>query len=206
MNEFITVTDVVEHAFCPKFTYYGHVLGLEQFEEKRGTVQSGKKMHKRHEETNAFYIPHGLRGKKIIGLKLYSKKLGLVGKIDEAIESENEITIIERKYSDHITLGDTLKVQLGLLAMLLEENLAKPVKIGIIVFTKERREAVTVIIDNSIREKALSMLDGVKEIIKTGKSPKSNFDGRCLNCCYRKVCPIGSLKITEQVSNTTNTA
>ncbi len=170
---------------------------MEQFEEKRGTVQAGKKMHKKHEETNASYIPHGLSGKKIIGLKLYSNRLGLVGKIDEAIESEKEITIIEHKYSDLISIGNTLKVQLGLLAILLEENLSKPVKTGIVVFTKKRREAVPVIIDDSIRKKALSMLDEVKEIIKTGKSPKSNFDGRCLNCCYRKVCPVGSLKIDE---------
>jgi CRISPR-associated exonuclease Cas4 len=170
---------------------------LEQFEEKRGTVQAGKKMHKRHEETNLSYIPYGLSGKKIIGLKLYSSRLGLVGKIDEAIESENEITLIEHKYSDRINLGDTLKIQLGLLAMLLEENLAKPVKTGIIIFTKEKREVVTVIINESIRKKALDMLDKVKQVIKTGKSPKSNFDGRCLNCCYRRVCPIGSLKIDE---------
>jgi CRISPR/Cas system-associated exonuclease Cas4 (RecB family) len=86
---------------------------------------------------------------------------------------------------------------LGLLAILLEENLAKPVKTGIVVFTKEKREVVTVIIDESIREKALDMLDKVKHVIKTGKSPKSNFDGRCLNCCYRKACPVGSLKIDE---------
>lgn len=170
---------------------------MEQFEEKRGTVQSGKRMHKRHEDTNVSYIPHGLSGKKIIGLKLYSNRFGLVGKIDEAIESANEITIIEHKYSDLIKIGDTLKVQLGLLAILLEENLSKPVKTGIVIFTKERREVLTIAIDNSIRKKALSMLDEVKMIIKTGKSPTSIFDGRCLNCCYRKVCPVGSLKIPE---------
>jgi CRISPR-associated exonuclease Cas4 len=154
-------------------------------------------MHKRHEDTNVFYIPHGLSGKKIIGLKLYSSRLGLVGKIDEAIESENEITIIEHKYSDRIELGDTLKVQLGLLAILLEENLAKPVKTGIIIFTKEKREVITVIIDELMKKKALDMLDKVRQVIKTGKSPRSNFDGRCLNCCYRKVCPVGSLKMDE---------
>jgi CRISPR-associated exonuclease Cas4 len=160
-------------------------------------VQSGKKMHKKHEDTNVSYIPRGLSGKKIIGLKLYSSRLGLVGKIDEAIESENEITIIEHKYSDRTELGDTLKVQLGLLAMLLEENLAKPVKAGIVIFTKEKREVITVIIDELMRKKSLDMLNEVRQVIKTGKSPKSNFDGRCLDCCYRKVCPVGSLKMDE---------
>lgn len=188
---------MVEHAFCPKFTYYGQVLGLEQFEEKRGTVQSGKSMHKRRAETNRSYVLQGVEGKKLIGLKLHSQRLGLVGKIDEAIESENGITIIEHKYSDRTKVGDTIQVQLGLLAILLEENFGKAVKTGIVVFTKERRESVTIDIDDSVREKALSMLNEVKLVIRSGKSPKSTFDGRCLNCCYRKVCPVGSLKMNE---------
>ena len=138
-----------------------------------------------------------MSGRKIIGLKLYSSRLGLVGKIDEAVESEDEITVIEHKYSDHIEFGDTLKVQLGLLAVLLEENLAKPVKTGIVIFTKENRQEMTVSIDESVRKKALDLLEEVRHVIRTGKSPKSNFDGRCLDCCYRRVCPVGSLKTDE---------
>ncbi len=34
MRDVISVTTVAEHVFCPKFTYYGHVLGLNQYEEK----------------------------------------------------------------------------------------------------------------------------------------------------------------------------
>jgi len=197
MNELITVTDVVEHVFCPKFTYYGHVLKLEQFEQKRGTVQQGKIMHKRREDTNTSYIPHDRVGRKIIGLKIYSRRMGLSGKIDEAIESKNEIIVIEHKYSDRVEIGDTLKVQLGLLAILLEENLNKPVNTGIVIFTKENRREFVIPIDESIRQKASDMLENVKNVIRSGKSPTSIFDGRCLNCCYRRVCPVGSLKVNE---------
>jgi CRISPR-associated exonuclease Cas4 len=197
MNDLITVTDVVEHAFCPKFTYYGHVLKLEQFEQKRGTVQQGKMMHKRREKTNTSYIPQGIVGKKIIGLKIYSSRLGLSGKIDEAIELKNEIIVIEHKYSNRVEIGDTLKAQLGLLAILLEENLNKPVNTGIVIFTKENRKEIVVPIDESIRKNALDTLENVKNVIRTGKSPNSIFDGRCLDCCYRRVCPVGSLKTNE---------
>jgi CRISPR-associated exonuclease Cas4 len=135
MNEPITVTDVVEHAFCPKFTYFGLVLGLKQYEEKRGTVMAGRRMHSKHEKTNLFYLPHNIKGKKLVSLKFYSKKYDFVGKIDEAVETNDEVVLVERKYSDNIIIGPTLKVQLGLLAILVEENIHKPVRRAIVIFS-----------------------------------------------------------------------
>ena len=61
----LTVTDVVEYAFCPKFTYFINILRLSQFEQKRGTVSAGRKLHTKHEKNNLRYFPQGLKGKKI---------------------------------------------------------------------------------------------------------------------------------------------
>jgi CRISPR-associated exonuclease Cas4 len=196
LNDYVTVTTVVEHAFCPKFTYYGHVLGLMQYEEKRGTVQTGKILHKKRETTNKDYVIHGLRGKKLVALKLYSRQLPLIGKIDEAVELDDEIVIIEHKFSNPI-VGNTIKVQLGLLAVLLEENLKKPIRRAIVVFTKENRVELEVKIDEELKRMSTRMFNDVLSVINSGKNPKSKFDGRCLNCCYRRVCPVGSLKISE---------
>lgn len=196
MNDYVSVTTVVEHTFCPKFTYYGHVLGLMQYEEKRGTVQTGKLLHKRRETTNKDYIVHGLRGKKLVALKLYSKQLSLIGKIDEAVDLDDEIVIIEHKFSNPV-VGNTIKVQLGLLAILLEENLKKPVRRAIVVFTKKNRVEIEVKINEELKKMAIRMFYDALSVINSGTSPKSKFDDRCLNCCYRKVCPVGSLKISE---------
>lgn len=78
---------VVEHVFCPKFTYYGQILGLNQYEGKRGTVISGKELHLKHEKTNLRFLPMNLRGKKLVASRFYSKKYNFSGKIDEAVES-----------------------------------------------------------------------------------------------------------------------
>ncbi len=193
----LTVTDVVEYAFCPKFTYFINVLGLEQFEDKRGTVTAGRKLHNRHEKDNSKYIPQELSGKKIIAHKFFSTKYGLSGKIDEAIELENEIVLIERKYSNNYKIYPTLRIQLGLLSILIEENLHKPVRKAIVVFNKNKRKEIHVKIDDIIKKESLTMLEAVKTVIKNEIMPESDFDDRCLNCCFRRICPTGSLNTLE---------
>ncbi len=189
----ITVTMVVENVFCEKFTYYGGVLGLLQYEEKRGTVISGKSFHKRHENTNQKFIPKGMNGTKIVSTKFYSKRHNFLGIIDEAIVLDDRIVLIERKFSNQSKIYDTIKVQLGLLAILLEENLQKPVNEAHVIFHKDKREETVVPISGPMKEFAIEMLHRTRRTIDSGIMPDSYFDNRCLNCCYRKICPVGSL-------------
>ena len=193
----LTVTDVVEYAFCPKFTYFINVLGLEQFEQKRGTVTAGRKLHDKHERDNLRYVPQEFSGKKIVARKFFSAKYGLSGKIDEAIEMKNEIVLIERKYSDNHKIYPALRVQLGLLSILIEENLHKHVQKAIVVFSKTKRKVIHVKIDDMMKKDSLDMLESVKTVIKNETMPESDFDNRCLNCCFRRVCPTGSLNTME---------
>ena len=189
----LTVTDVVEYSFCPKFTYFINVLGLDQYEQKRGTVTAGRKLHQLHERNNPNYTPHTNKGRKLVARKFYSEKLDLSGKIDEAIEMDNEIILIERKYSDIYDISNTLLVQLGLLSILIEENLGKPVKKAVVVFNKTKRKQISVVIDDAIKNYSLEILEKTKKVIQMGIMPDAYFDNRCLNCCFRKICPVGSL-------------
>jgi CRISPR-associated exonuclease Cas4 len=195
--EMLNVTTVIEHVFCPKFTYYGCVLGLNQYEEKRGTVIAGRKLHSKHEKSNLSYLPKNIIGRKLVALLLYSKKYLFVGKVDEAIETSDETILIERKYSNNHIIGGTMKTQLGLLSILLEENLDKPVNKAFVIFSKEGRYIVEFQIDSKIKKFALDMLHDTKNVIVNGISPYAKFDNRCLNCCYRKICPVGSLNTTR---------
>jgi len=189
LSDCLTVTNAVEHAFCPRFTYFQLVLRIEQREGKRGTVQSGRAFHSRHSSTNKSYKIKQFYGIKQTELLLYSKKYSFSGKIDEAIEADDQILIIERKYSDYIVVGSTLKTQLGLLAILAEENTGKKVKQAIIVFDKKERIEVQVNITEKTKQNALLMLKKTSHTIETGNMPYSKHDNRCLNCCYRKICP-----------------
>lgn len=193
MKELLTVTDVVEYAFCPKFAYYSLVLGLRQYEEKRGTVMAGRTLHARAENANARYVPPNAKGKKLVALQLYSAAHGLSGKIDEAYEAADQIVLVERKYSDFTEITDTLQTQVGLLAILLEENLGKPVSRAIVVFQKSKRIVKEIEVTAELKGFALSGLESVKQIIKSGISPDAEYGNKCSDCCFRRVCPTGSL-------------
>lgn len=194
MRNLLTVTDVVEYAFCKKFTYYTHVLGLKQYEEKRGTVMAGRKIHESYERTNRTYIPYALRNaRKYINIQLHSSRLGLTGKADEVLELSKTLILIERKYSEGRVIHDTQRTQIGLLALLLEENLGKPVTKAIIIFLKGEKTRIEIQIDEKIKSFALEMLAGARKVIDSGTSPVENYDARCGNCCFRKICPVGSL-------------
>ncbi len=189
MNNSLSVTNVVEHAFCPRFTYFQLVLGIEQHEGKRGTVLAGRTFHSRHATTNRGYKIRRLDGKKLTEILLYSDKYQFSGKIDEAIETSDEVLIIERKYSDYTIKGPTIKTQLGLLAILAEENFGKQAKRAIIVFNKTTRIERQIKITDNIKKLALSTLQKTRHVLSSGLIPSSKHDNRCLNCCYRKICP-----------------
>jgi len=190
----LSVTTVVENVFCPRFTYFGEVLGLDQYEQKRGCVANGRQYHHTSERQNKNYVPSSLNGKKITSLKLYSKKYDLVGIVDHAIETGDCIIIIERKYSDFGKIYDTLKVQLGLLSILLEENLSKPVKFAYVIFGKDGKHIqIKIEITEDLCKFALDMMRKTKQIISSGIIPESKYDNRCNDCCFRKICEYGSL-------------
>ncbi len=190
----ISVTNVVENSFCPRFTYYEQVLGIKQYEEKRPTVLAGRVHHKKSETTNKNYIFKNLSGIKHTSQKLYSVKHDFVGIIDHAIETKNYIILVERKYTDYTIIHDTLKIQLGLLSILLEENLNKPVKNANVIFTKDGvTRTVCIDMTPQIYDTALRKLDETKQIISSGIMPESHYDSRCDDCCYRKSCEYGSL-------------
>jgi len=197
----LSITDAVEHAFCPKFTYYQLVLGLRQYEEKQGSVEAGRVYHSRHASTNLTYIPRKLEGRKLVDVKLFSQIHMFSGKIDEAIETREEVTIIERKYSDYVNIGTTIRTQLGLLSILLEENLKKKARRAIVVFERTRRDEIQVNITEEMRKMALSVLQETKEVLNSGLCPVAQYSNRCITCSYRKICDIGSLRGEGEIGN-----
>jgi CRISPR-associated exonuclease Cas4 len=188
----------VENAFCPKFTYYELVLNLKQHEEKQGSVKAGRKFHRRHSSTNLGYLPKNLKGRRLTEIRLFSKVHLYSGEIDEGIETAEEVILIERKYSDYFEVGATLKVQLGLLAILVEENMRKKVKKAMVIYSKKTRTEVQVDITDDVRNLALVMLERTKKILASGVSPLADYSRRCLACCYRNICPVGSLKLIQK--------
>jgi len=52
----ITISDVLEYLFCPRFTYFMYCLDIPQHEEKRFKVLKGRDVHETRRMTNAEYV------------------------------------------------------------------------------------------------------------------------------------------------------
>ncbi len=52
----ITPSEVIEHLYCPRFTYFMNCLNISQHEEQRYKVLKGREIHKSREESNRAYV------------------------------------------------------------------------------------------------------------------------------------------------------
>ena len=99
----ITPSEVIEHIYCPRFTYYMNVLNIPQFEDRRFKVLKGREVHKRRETENRFYLR-----KKIgvvdrdLNVYLASPSLGVRGVVDEVLTLEDgSLAPLDYKYSPY---------------------------------------------------------------------------------------------------------
>src|SRR5665647_2713946 len=54
----VTLTDVLEYTFCPRFIFYMRCLDIPQHEEKRFKVRKGREVHEARAMTNKRYLRH----------------------------------------------------------------------------------------------------------------------------------------------------
>ncbi len=57
----LTVTHVLEHLFCPRFTYFEYVLGIPERQERRLLVQKGRQAHEERKRINPSLSPQEAR-------------------------------------------------------------------------------------------------------------------------------------------------
>lgn len=147
--------------------------------------------------TNIRYVPVVLpSGEKLIERTFYSKSLDFTGKIDQAIVTSNEVVILEIKYRKPF-IGKTLLTQIGLQAILCEENLGKPCNTAVLEFVQGGRQNIQIAITQAIKDQAIQELTETKKDIVCGEMPYSKYDHRCDDCAYRRVCPVGLLKRSQ---------
>src|SRR5271170_7091678 len=82
----LMVTHVLEHLYCPRFTYFEYVLGIVEHQERRALVQKGRQAHEDRKKIN----PHYLRKKlgvvaRHFDVPMASRLLGVRGAVDEVL-------------------------------------------------------------------------------------------------------------------------
>src|SRR5271170_7643045 len=78
----LTVTHVLEHLFCPRFTYFEYVLGVPERQERRLLVQKGRQAHEERRRINATYLRKKLGVvERKFDVPLSSARLGIRGSV-----------------------------------------------------------------------------------------------------------------------------
>jgi CRISPR-associated exonuclease Cas4 len=186
----LTPSHIIEYLYCPRFTYFEYVLGIQQYEERHYKVQKGRNIHELKMVRNKEYLR-----KRIGAVEKYSEQYltngSLRGKIDEVLLlSDGSMAPLDYKYAQYKEkIYDTYKTQLFCYAVLIEENFQKEVNKGFIVYVRSANKLKEIPIRKSDKDKIKIVIEQVSKVISINFYPKSTrYKKRCLTCTYRNIC------------------
>lgn len=184
----LQVTDIRLYVYCPREIYFNYCMPVDR--KRTWKMQYGNEAHAELErlQKRRNLSAYGFdEGQKIFHRLLYSRRLGLSGKLDMIIETDRGVYPVEFKNSSRTSLRFH-KYQLMAYGLLLEDLSGKPVRKGFLHFIPEDK-VVPVIFTDNIRLYTKRIIDDIREIAMTQKFPKkTSHKRRCVDCEYRKYC------------------
>lgn len=186
----LTPSNIIEFLYCPRYTYYEHVLTVPQSEDKYYKVERGRKLHDEKLERNKGYL------RKRIGATdkwedQYLTNEQMRGRVDEILKLEDgTYAPLDYKFAEYKEkLYQTYQQQLFCYAVLIEANWQVEVNRGYLVYIRSRNKLLEVPItaeDKSLIKKSTLAF---REIVEKNHFPKATkYKRRCLNCTYRNIC------------------
>lgn len=188
----ITISDVLEYLFCPRFIYYMHCLDIPQHEEKRFKVMKGREVHEEKLITNPDYLRKKLGAiRKEMNVFIASKQHHIKGIVDEVLFLDDGTAApFEYKFAEFKdTIFQTYKYQLVLHAIMIRENYHCDVKRGFICFTRSNNHIETIEFTEQDFTRGLEIVNEILVIIDKGFYPnKGKYKNKCTDCCYGTIC------------------
>ena len=188
----ITPSEVIEHIFCPRFTYFMHVLLIPQFEDRRYKVLKGREVHRRREKENTEYL------RKRIGevakerqVYLASPTLRVRGIVDEVLTlKDGTMAPFDYKYTPYREQAfKTHRIQVTLYGLLIRATYERPVHRGYVAYIRGGSRLIEVPLNEAAEQEALKAVAEIFDIIQTGRIPKRiRYRARCADCCYKNIC------------------
>ena len=188
----ITITHVLEHLFCPRFTYFEYVLAIPERQERRWKVQKGREVHLERQRVNKSYLRTKLGVvKRELDVPLASERLQIRGIADEVLTlDDGTMAPFDYKFAKAPQQTyRTHKYQAILYAMLITEIYAKPVKRAFICYTRSNYQVVEIPITDRVINTARELVEEVIGVIADGFLPlATSCKARCIDCCYQNIC------------------
>lgn len=188
----ITISDVLEYLFCPRFIYFMHCLDIPQHEDKRFKVMKGREVHEEKMIRNPEYLRKKLGVvRKEINVFIASRQHHIKGIVDEILFLDDGTAApFEYKFAEFKdTVFQTYKYQLVLHAIMISENYHCDVKCGFICFTRSNNHIEEILFSEKDFQRGKEIVHEILEIIEKGFYPnKSKYKNKCIDCCYATIC------------------
>ena len=188
----ITISEIMEYLFCPRFTYFLNCLNIPQYEEKRYKVMVGREIHNDKKVINKEYLRKKIGCiDKYIDVYLYSGKYHIRGIVDEVLKlQDGTYAPLDYKYAEYNDpVFRTHRFQTILYALMIKEMFNCEVNRGYIVFTRSKNFLKEVIIKENDYLAGIEIVNEVLKIIQKNYYPKkTSYNTKCIDCCYRNIC------------------
>jgi CRISPR-associated exonuclease Cas4 len=188
----LTVTHVLEHLYCARFTYFEYVLQVPERQERRALVVKGRDAHQERRRTNPTYLRKKLGvTARAFDVPLASAVLGVRGSVDEVLTlSDGTMAPLDYKFAEApgaVYLNQ--RAQAALYGLLIRERFGVPVTRAYLCYLRSAHRIVEVALDEAIFAEARSAVSEVQDVIRSGWfPPATRWRGRCRDCCYRNIC------------------
>ncbi len=188
----LTPSEVIEHVYCPRFTWFMNVQHIAQQEDKRFKVLKGREVHSRKETENKKYLRRKIGVvKKESEVYLASPKVRVRGVVDEVLWlSDGSMAPLDYKFTEQRQQAfKTHRVQVLLYAMLIRATYPAEVHRAFVAYIRGGHKLLEVEVTEKAVAEVTALLDEMFDIIRTGRLPKrTSHRVRCRDCCYRNIC------------------
>jgi CRISPR-associated exonuclease Cas4 len=187
----VTATDILEHLYCPRFTYFEHCLDIPEHQEKRFKVQKGREVHKDKTRVNPDYLRKKL-GCVDKRMEMYlSSSRGLRGVVDEVLFlHDGTAAPLDYKFAEYKErVFRNHRFQLAFYGLLIKDNFAQEVNKGFLVYVRSKNKLIEVELGVKLYAQLEKVVDEFLQVVQKGKYPSpTTYKRRCADCCYRNLC------------------
>jgi len=188
----LTPSEVLEHIYCPRFTWFMNVQHIPQHEDSRFKVLKGREVHRRRATENRDYLRKRIGAvKREIEVYLASPALRLRGIVDEVLWlKDGTMAPLDYKYTEpREQVFKTHETQIIIYAMLIEAVYQQPVRKGYVAYVRAGQHLQAVDITESGKSAVIAIVDQIFAILATGRLPsRASSRRRCEDCCYKNIC------------------
>lgn len=188
----LTPSEVLEHIYCPRFTWFMNVQHIPQHEDTRYKVLKGREVHRRRATENRDYLRKRIGAvKREIEVYLASPSLRLRGIVDEVLWlKDGTMAPLDYKYTEpRDQVFKTHATQVLLYAMLIEAIYQQPVQRGYVAYVRGGQRLQEVAVTETAKARVLAVIEQIFAILTTGRLPaRASSPRRCEDCCYKNIC------------------